>query len=116
MKLIGKKKKEEFKLPKYINILNWKFEIKRDKDIFGCFYFKDDDNNDKPTIWITPRKEDALEVFIHETLEIALELARVRYERNDSKGDYVFYYSHKEHDLVAKIMAQVFSQILENKG
>ena len=101
------------KIPKKIQILNMTFEIKRDKRVLGHFIFKDKRNHNKPTIYLINNNDRVLEPFIHETLEIVLELVRARYERGDEADNYVFYYSHKEHDLVAKVMSQVVQQLLD---
>ena len=96
------------KLPKTIQILNYTFEIKRSKEYYGHFEFSDNDNEGKPTITITNDKVDniVLEVFLHEVLEIILELTRVRYVSPDEDGNYEFHYTHKQHDTVSKILAQ----------
>ena len=108
-----KETKKEIRFPKKIQILNRTFEIIRGTKYLGYFRFRDEENAGKPTIYITSRPTEALEAFVHETLEIALELARVRYERPDNVDEFVFYYSHKEHDIVAKIMAQVLQQVID---
>ena len=78
----------------------------------GYFNFKDTDNDNKPTICISNDNEKAFEAFIHETFEIAKELTRVRYEKPDEEDSYMFFYSHREHDTISKIMAQVINQLI----
>ena len=105
------------KLPRKIQILNKTFDILRGDKYLGYFHFNDKDNDGKPTIYITNVQNDdvVMEVFMHETMEVALELSRVRYERPDERDSYVFFYSHREHDMVAKIMGSVISQLLKTK-
>jgi len=108
-------KKEEMKVkfPKKINFLCRTFEIIRDKEIMGYFSFKDADNQNKPVICISSDEHNEMEAFMHEALELSLELMRVRYERPDENENYVFYFSHKELDAVAKLMAQAITQLIE---
>lgn len=105
------------KLPKKINILHKTFEIKRSETVFGGFAFRDEDNGNKPTITITKKgnKEEVMEVLIHESLEIITELLRVRYDRPDADEAYEFHYTHKEHDAICKVLAQVMGQVFSFK-
>lgn len=106
------------KLPKRVRILDRTFNVIRGNKYLGYFQFIDKDNGNKPTIYITDRKDDdvVLEAFMHETMEIALELTRVRYERPDEDGSFIFFYSHKDHDIVSKIMSGVVNQLLKVNG
>ena len=120
LKLILEKKSKKIrerqvKLPKKIKILNKTFDILRGDKYLGYFHFNDKDNNGKPTIYINDKKDDevVLEVFMHETMEIVLELTKARYERPDEQDNFVFYYSHKEHDIMSKIMGDVVGQLLK---
>ena len=94
--------------------MNKTFEVIRSKRVYGAFHFKDKKNGGKPTITITKSKDDGdvLELLFHEVLEIVCELMRIRYVRPDDGEAYEFHYTHREHDVIAKILSQVFQQIL----
>ena len=107
----------KIKLPKKVRILNREFDVVRGDNYLGYFLFKDPDNENKPTIGIISNKkaspEVILEAYLHETLEISLELLRARYGRPDERDSYEFHYEHKQHDAACKIMAGVVKQLVE---
>jgi len=112
-----KKRDPIYKLPKEIQILNYNFEVKRDANNYGYFALKDENNHNKPTIVVTGdptyAKHEIVEIFIHEVLEITLELLRCRYERPDADQNYEFHYSHKEHDICAKVLTRALEKMIK---
>jgi len=108
----------KLKIPKKLQILNLTFDIKMSNDYYGYFDLRDPDNEGKPTIYIKKSltKTNKLEILTHEALEVILHLLRLRYERPDEVGSFVFFYAHKDHDTASIIMSNVIAQILKYNG
>lgn len=95
---------------KKLRINSYIFTVKWDSRLGGASF----DYGDKEIVIGTSSEDEGriFEELCHELLEICAVELNVRYARPDIRGDYVFMYDHRQHEIKANMFSGLLQQFL----